>query len=69
MGTVSTGHVVSAALDPVLVPAGYAGGQYGEGGEDPRPPRLTSITIQTPGYCEWSPAAAGHVYARAFPVD
>jgi len=34
MGAVSTGRVVSALLDPVLVPAGFQGGQYGEGGED-----------------------------------
>ncbi len=34
MGASSVGRVVSAALDPVLVPAGFARGQYGEGGND-----------------------------------
>jgi hypothetical protein len=34
MGAVRTGRLLSAVLDPVLVPAGFQGGQYGEGGED-----------------------------------
>lgn len=37
MSPYSLGRVVSAALDPVLVPAGFAAGQYGDhgdGGED-----------------------------------
>jgi hypothetical protein len=34
MGAVRTGRLVSAALDPVLVPAGFQAGQYGEGGVD-----------------------------------
>lgn len=34
MGAVRTGRVVSAVLDPVLVPAGFDRGQYGEGGDD-----------------------------------
>lgn len=34
MGAVRTGRLVSAVLDPVLVPAGFQGGQYGEGGDD-----------------------------------
>ncbi len=34
MGAVQAGRLVSAVLDPVLEPAGFAGGQYGEGGED-----------------------------------
>lgn len=33
MSRYSVGRVVSAALDPVLMPAGFAAGQYGEGGE------------------------------------
>jgi hypothetical protein len=36
MGAVSVGRVVSAALNPVLTPEGFAGGQYGEGGADRR---------------------------------
>ena len=31
MGTTPTGRLVSDALDPVLVPAGFQTGQYGEG--------------------------------------
>jgi hypothetical protein len=37
MSPYSVGRVVSAALDPVLVPAGFAAGQYGDygkGGDD-----------------------------------
>ncbi|KAA1424112.1 hypothetical protein [Nocardioides antri] len=34
MGAVRTGRLVSAVLDPVLVPAGFQAGQYGEGGDD-----------------------------------
>jgi hypothetical protein len=32
----SVGHLVSEALDPVLVPAGFAAGQYGDEGVEPR---------------------------------
>lgn len=31
MKTVGLGRLVSSALDPVLVPAGFLGGQYGDG--------------------------------------
>lgn len=34
MGAVRSGRVVSTALDPVLMPAGFQKGQYDEGGED-----------------------------------
>jgi hypothetical protein len=34
MGSLAAGRAVSAALDPVLTAAGFAGGQYGEGGGD-----------------------------------
>lgn len=34
MGAVRTGRLVGAALNPVLVPAGFQAGQYGEGGDD-----------------------------------
>lgn len=34
MSRYSVGRVVSAALDPVLVPAGFAAGQYGDHVED-----------------------------------
>jgi hypothetical protein len=34
MGALRTGRLVSAALDPVLIPAGFQAGQFGEGGED-----------------------------------
>ena len=36
--TWSPGRAVSAVLDPVLVPVGFAPGQYGAGGDDPPAP-------------------------------
>jgi hypothetical protein len=33
VGSIADGRTVSAALDPVLTPVGFAAGQYGGGGE------------------------------------
>src|SRR5262245_7532014 len=34
MGSIADGRAVSTVLDPILTRSGFAGGQYGEGGEE-----------------------------------